>query len=64
MAGVKATYHDVGQYYLVLTDTTLHYFAFDEHDEIIVHEKFPLKEMRDIQLRVPSSKEMMMTSNT
>lgn len=61
--GVKATYYDVGSYYLVLTDTTLHYLAFDEHDEVVVHEKFSLGEMRDVQLRVPSSKEMMMISN-
>jgi hypothetical protein len=53
----------VGKYYVVLTDTSLHYLAFDEHDEIIVHEKFPLKEMRDIQLRVPGSKEMMLIAN-
>lgn len=58
MVGVKATYHDVGKYYLVVTDKNLHYFAFDKHDEIIVHETFPIKDMRNIVLRTPGTKEM------
>ena len=57
MVGVKATYHDVGKYYLMLTDNHLHYLAFDKHDDVAVHEKFPLEALRNLNLRKISYKD-------
>ena len=59
MVGVKATYHDVGKYYLLLTDKNLHYIAFDKHDDVAVHEKFSLKGLKNLTLRKISSKDAM-----
>ena len=61
--GVKATYVDVGRYYLVLTDKSLHYLAFDKHHEIAVQDSFPLSQIMDIHFRSVGTKDLMRNSD-
>jgi hypothetical protein len=63
LANVKATYHDVGKYYLVLTEKNLYYIAFDKHDEVAVKEVFPLSALRNVVVRKVSSKDMMINKD-
>jgi hypothetical protein len=63
MVGVKATYVDVGRYYLVLTEKNLHYLAFDKHSELAAHEEFPLTQLMNLTLRKAGTKEMMKNAN-
>ncbi|MDR2540564.1 MAG: hypothetical protein LBD11_01980 [Candidatus Peribacteria bacterium] len=62
MVGVKATYIDVGRYYLVLTDKNLHYLAFDKHHELAVNEVFPLSQLMNITLKKATAKDLMVHS--
>lgn len=59
LVGVRATYHDVGKYYLVLTDKNLHYIAFDKHDEVSENVLFPIAQLMNITIKNPNTKDMM-----
>ena len=64
LVGVKATYHDVGKYYLILTEKNLYYIAFDKHEEVAETVAFPLTQMMHVTLRKPGTKDMVKYSVT
>jgi hypothetical protein len=60
--GVKATYHDVGRYYLVLTDKSIYYLAFNTHHELALTDIYPLNQISNMHFRKLGIKDTMKNS--